>query len=124
MKKTTLVITLAIISIFLLVGCTTYSYESTEIETNVIKCEKGIFLPDEEYLAMANVCLAYKKAEMYEYYKKLANEHGNYTYNITISIDGTEYVIVRPEEYEVGSVITVVAKSRYANNKVVYVEYE
>ncbi len=112
--KTTLLI-LALITAIVLTGCASYSYEEATIDATVTKCVEGTFFPDEEYLAQANICLAFDKLEMYTYYMGLANANGKYDYKITLSYNGVETVVTRPDKYELGSIITINAQLEYAD---------
>ena len=124
MKKFTIAI-LAIICIFTFTACSAQTtIETREVEAIVVKCEKGIFMPHEEYLAEANICLAFKKLEAYAYFKKLANEHGAYQYNVTVELDGEEYTISRMETFEPGTTIILTATFTYSDEKLVHVKCE
>ena len=113
---------LVIICIFAFTACSTRTVETREIKATVVKCEKGTFMPHEEYLAEANICLAFKKMEAYVYYKQLADEHGSWQYNVTVQFEGNDYTISRMEAFEIGSIIPVTATFTYSGKELVYVE--
>ena len=124
MRKTIIAI-LVIISIILsLTACTNYTYERKELETPVISCEQGSFVLASEYVSIANMYLAQKKTAMYSMYMSLARTNGHYNYNVTISVDGENYVVVRSEEYKPGDTITVTARYGYADGELVNIEYD
>lgn len=108
MKKKMALVTVAILFVFMLVGCKeTPSYE--EIEAIVIQCEKGEFHPNEIYVSTANMYLAQENYELWSMYKSLADTNGTYDYNVTVSIDEGSYTatVVRKDQYEIGSTITI-----------------
>lgn len=77
-----------------------FSYAETEINTVVVECTKGNFLSTPTYFfttekSKLNFGTAYTAC------------NGYYEYNITVNIDGTNYVVMRTEEYAVGQKITV-----------------
>lgn len=116
---------LVIASIVLsLTACTNYTYESKEFETTVVSCEQGSFVLASEYLSIANMYLAQKKTVLYSMYMSLANSNGHYNYNITITVDGENHVVVRSEEYKPGDTITVTARYGYADGELVNVDYD
>ena len=115
---------LVIICIFTTTACSAHTTETREVEATVVKCEKGIFMPHEEYLAEANISLAFKKMEAYAYFKKLADEHGSWQYNVTVQFEGQEYIISRMEEFDVGTTLTVTATFTYSGEELLYVECE
>lgn len=123
MKKFSIII-LVIICIFATTACSSRTTETREVEATVVKCEKGTFMPHEEYLAEANICLAFKKLEAYAYYKELANQHGSWQYNVTVQFEGQEYIISRMEAFDVGTTLTVTATFTYAGDELVYVDCE
>lgn len=124
MRKTIVAI-LVITSIILgLTACTNYTYERKELETTVISCEQGSFILASEYVSIANMYLAQKKTAMYSMYMSLARTNGHYNYNITISVDGENYIVVRSEEYNPGDTITVTARYGYADGELVNIEYD
>ena len=123
MRKTFITFLVIILAIAALTGCTSYTYEDTEIEVTVISCKKGDLIPAPEYVSIANVYLAKGKTTLYTMYMNMARSNGTYNYNITVSIDGENYVIVRSEPYEVGQTLIVNAKYGYANGELVNVEY-
>lgn len=123
MRKTFITFLVIILAIAVLTGCTSYTYEDTEIEATVISCKKGDLIPAPEYVSIANVYLAKGKTTLYTMYMNMARSNGTYNYNITVSIDGENYVIVRSEPYEVGQTLIVNAKYGYANGELVNVEY-
>lgn len=124
MRNTTMIIVLALIAALMLTACAEYSYEEKTIEATVIACEEGTFFPEENYLAQANICLAFDKPEAYAYYMALANKHGHYDYHITISYNGVEAVIVRLDQYENGSTISLNATLEYADGVLVRIDCE
>lgn len=123
MRKT-LCILIGIIFILHLTGCATQTVVTEDIEVVVTNCEKGIFLPNEEYLAQANICLAFEKLAAYEYYKQLANEHGSYQYNISFEFEGATYQVSRMEEFAIGETITVTGTFTYSDQQIVYAKFE
>ena len=55
----------------------------------------------------------------------LARENGQYDYNITINIDGQDYVVVRFASYEPGESISVTRVDTYDdNNSLIKTEYK
>ncbi len=123
--RNTIIATLVIISmLFCLTACTNYTYESKKIETTVVSCEQGSFVLASEYVSIANVYLAQQKTAMYTMYMNLARSNGHYNYNITITIDGENHVVVRSEDYEPGDIITVTARYGYADGELVSIEYD
>ena len=121
MKK---IITLGIMVILsvLVTGCT--SVEKREMETEVIACEIGEYHPDEEDLRLSKVYLAQGNVAMYSTYKLSAERNGSYYYNITINIDGIDYIVERETEYEVGAYIIVEKVDTYENNQYIKTEYK
>ena len=124
MRKTTLIIILIIVMMLSMTACAEISYETKTIEATVVSCKEGTFFPEENYLAQANICLAFKKLEMYAYYKALADEHGHYDYHITISYNDVETVIVRLDQYEVGSTISLEATLEYSDGVLTKIDCE
>ena len=123
--RNTIIATLVIISILLsLTACTNYTYESKEIETTVISCKEGSFVLASEYVSIANMYLAQKKTAMYTMYMSLARTNGHYNYNITVTIDGENHVVVRSKEYTPGDIITIKARYGYADGELVSIEYD
>ena len=116
------IIFLAIIFVFNITACSSRTVETREVEATVVKCEKGTFMPHEEYLAEANICLAFKKMEAYAYYKQLATEHGSYQYNVTVLFEGEEYTVSRMEAFDTGTIIPVTATFTYSGDELVYVD--
>ena len=123
MRKTLITLIVIILTIATLAGCTSYTYENKEIEATVVSCEQGSFVLASEYVSIANVYLTQKKMSMYSMYMSLARSNGTYNYNITVSIDGENYVVVRSDSYEAGQTITVNARYGYADGELVNVEY-
>ncbi len=123
MKKFSIVV-LVIMLVFALAACSERTIETREVEATVVKCEKGVFMPHEEYLAEANICLAFKKMEAYAYYKQLADKHGSWQYNVTVLFEDKEYTISRMEMFEVGDIISVTATFTYVGEELVYIECE
>lgn len=123
MKQFVIVI-LVVVLTFALVACSKQTVEIREVEATVVKCEKGVFMPHEEYLAEANICLAFKKMEAYAYYKMLADDHGSWQYNVTVQFEGKQYTVSRMEEFDVGTLIPVTVTFTYAGEKLVYVDCE
>ena len=114
MKKFATIGTIIVLFALILTGCgEKYSYEQTELEAVVIKCEEGTYHPDESYMAIANMYLAQNNLGMWSMYMSLANTNGAYEYNVTIDIDGNNYTVIREEKYEVGQYITIVMVSTY-----------
>lgn len=124
MMKRFITAILAILCAFTLVACSTQTTETLETEAVVVKCEKGIFMPDEEYLAKANVSLAFKKMEAYVYFKNLANVHGSWRYNVTVEFEGEEYTISRMEEFEPGTIIPITAIFIYSDEELITTKCE
>ena len=124
MRKTIILILVIFISVVTLAACTSYTYETKEIEAIVISCEEGTLIPAPEYVSLANMYLIKKNTAMYTMYMNLAHANGTYNYNITINIDGENFVVVRSEKHEVGKSIVITAKYTYANDKLVIVEYD
>lgn len=124
MRNTTMIIVLALIAALMLSACAEYSYEDKTIEATVVACEEGTFFPEENYLAQANISLAFDKPEAYAYFMALANENGHYDYHITISYDGVEAIVVRLDQYEIGSTITLDARLEYSDGVLVRIECE
>ncbi len=122
MKKTTFVIIMFIAITLLFTGCANYSFEDKSVEATVIECKEGTFLPDEEYLNQANICLGFGKLEMYEYFMILANANGSYTYRVTVEYEGHIVTVTRHDEYEIGSKITVEARLGFTNGELVSFE--
>lgn len=124
MKKFFITI-LAIICIFMFSGCqSNTTVETRNVEVVVVKCEKGIFMPNEEYLAQANISLAFKKPEAYAYFKQLADQHGSYQYNVTVQFEGEEYTVSRMEAFETGCIIPVTATFIYSGEELLSVKCE
>ncbi len=123
MKKFTIII-MVIICIFTFTACSNRTVETREVEATVVKCEKGLFMPDEEYLAQANISLAFKKMEAYAYFKKLADENGSWQYNVTVQFEGEEYTISRMDAFDVGTIIPVTATFTYSDGDLLYVNCE
>ena len=123
MKKFIIAI-LVIICTFMFVACSAQTSETSEVEAIVVKCEKGVFMPHEEYLAQANISLAFKKMEAYVYFKNLADQHGSWQYNVTVQFEGEEYTISRMDAFDVGTVIPVTATFTYSDGNLIHVECE
>lgn len=115
---------LVIICIFSFAACSAQTVETHEVEAVVVKCEKGLFMPHEEYLAEANISLAFKKLEAYAYFKKLADEHGSWQYNVTVLFEGEEYTISRMDAFDVGTIIPVTVTFTFSGEELVYVKCE
>ena len=94
-----------------------------EFETSVIQCEEGTFYPDSSYLSLANTALALGDVSTYSAYVALANANGTYDYNITINIDGKDYIVERSEAYAVGAIILVTKIDYYENDILYKTEY-
>ena len=124
MRKTIILILVVLLTLTSFTACTSYTFESKEIEVTVISCEQGNLIPAPEYVSLANMYLIKKNTAMYTMYMNLAHTNGTYNYNITISIEGKDYVVVRQEEYEAGKAIVVTAEYCYANGELVNVEYD
>lgn len=122
--KRFVIVVMVITLVLTLAACSERTVETLEVDATVVKCEKGTFMPHEEYLAEANICLAFKKLEAYAYYKELANQHGSWQYNVTVQFEGGEYTISRMEAFDVGTVIPVTVTFTYAGEELVYVECE
>ena len=116
--------TLTILFVLVLTGCSTISYERSEIQSTVIECEKGTFHPNSYYQTKANTCLAEKNIVFWQMYNDLAEEHGSYDYNVTVNIDGTNYVVIRFEEYEIGEQIVIEKVDTYKDSQLEKTEYK
>lgn len=123
MRKTFIALLGIILTITMLTACTNYTFENKEIEATVVSCEKGDFVLASEYVAIANMYLGKDKFAMYTMYMNLARSNGTYNYNISICIEGENYVVVRSEPYEVGQTIQVNVQYSYADGELVNVEY-
>ena len=123
MRKTFIALLVIILTFTTLTACTNYTFENEEIEATVVSCEKGNFVLASEYVAIANMYLGKNKPSMYTMYMNLARSNGTYNYNISICIEGENYVVVRSEPYEVGQTIQVNVQYSYANGELVNVEY-
>ena len=115
---------LLILFLFVLIGCGSYSFEQKDIETTVIKCERGEFRPNTLYFVMSYLYYIQKDESMGNSYKDLAYEKGSYDYNITIEIDNTNYIITRSKQYEVGQIITVKEIKYYSGIRLINKKYQ
>ena len=117
---------LSLLCVFALTGCVEDDYEikESQIECVVLTCEKGSFKPNQAYWTMANKALADNDFNKYNYYRNLANAMGHYEYKITINVDGANREIIREEEHQVGSSISVKKKEYYDGLKLVKTEYK
>ena len=119
-----LVIVASFVLLFLVIENAPVTKEvEVEFETSVIQCEKGAFYPDSSYLSLANTALALGDISTYSAYVALANANGTYGYNITINIDGKNYIIEREEEHIVGEKILVTKIDYYENDRLYKTEY-
>ena len=108
--------TLGIIFLFTLTltGCgEKYSYEHTEFKTIVIDCEEGTYHPDASYMAIANMYLAQNNLGMWSTYMNLSYTQGAYDYDVTVSINGNNYTVIREQKYEIGEYITITMVNTY-----------
>ena len=124
MKKLLTLGTLTILFVLVLTGCSTISYEQTEIETTVVECIEGVFHPNSYYQTKANLCLAEKNLSSWQMYNNLAEEYGNYDYNVTVNIDGINYVVIRFEKYEVGDKIVITQVNTFQDSQLIKTEYK
>lgn len=125
MKKNATLGILVILFVFMLTGCgEKYSYKETEIQATVIQCEQGTFHPDSYYYSLANMYLSQKDYGMWNMYLTLANSNGKYDYNVIISINESNFTVVRSELYVVGQTITVTEVKTYNSNELVKIEYK
>lgn len=115
---------LTLLFVFVLTGCGNYSYEETQIETIVIQCEEGTYHPDPSYMTIANMYYSQKNYGLWTTYRNLAYSNGSYDYNITVNIEGVDYVIVRSEEYEIGQTIIITQKNTYKDSQLEKTEYK
>ena len=125
MRKTTLIIILIIAMMLSMTACAEISYETKTIEATVISCEEGTFFPEENYLAQANICLAFKKLEV-SVYRCEADCWDHFSYReedvLTISYNDVETVIVRLDQYEIGSTISLEATLEYSDGVLTRIE--
>ena len=124
MHKNLLIAVIAILVMCIFTGCATYTYETRDIEATVIECKQGTFLPEPDYLAKANICLANGAIPMYEMYYAKAKELGHYTYRVTFEVDGEKFTVTRDESYNVGDTFIVSATYTLANGEITYAEYK
>ena len=126
MKKYAALGTIYILFIFMLTSCCgeKYAYEKTEFEATVVKCEKGEFHPNAEYLATANMYQAQQNYSMWTMYSNLANINGTYDYIVTINIDDNNYTVIREEQYNCGETITITKINTYDGKKMINTEYK
>ena len=110
MKKVTsfVILLVMVLSIsFMFAGCANYTYETETVEVSVVTCEKGRYERNASYAALASQALIRKDTAKYAMYNSLANTTGTQKYNITIIIDGVEYVVERNDEIEPNTTIEV-----------------
>lgn len=124
MRKNIIFIFVIILVFSTLTACTSYTYETKEVEATVISCEKGTLIPAPEYVSLANMYLIKKNTAMYTMYMSLAHTNGTYNYNITITVDGENHTVVRNESYDVGETIIVNAEYAYADGEIVNIRYD
>lgn len=124
LKKLSLVF-LSLLCVFALTGCVEDEYEirESQIECVVVACEKGDFKPNQTYLTMSNTALAKNDFNKYNYYRNLAYAMGVQEYKITVNVDGSDHVLTKDKEYEVGSTISVKKKEYYDGSTLVKTEY-
>ena len=124
MKKIFTLGIIIVLSLLFVTGCSNYSIEEIELEATVVKCEQGRLHPDSSYSSLANNYLSQGNYSYYSMYNSLARQNGSYDYNITISIEGENHVVVRSTPYEAGDTITVTKKiTNDQNGDLVKIEY-
>lgn len=118
-------IILSIVLVCILTGCAEYTFEEKEIICTVKSCDEGTFVPNATYKALATSALAKKDITKFALYENLAQSTGKYEYEVTIiTFEGTEYVIIRNEAYEVGTEIVVKQKCSYCDGELIEIEYK
>lgn len=122
--KNLLIVVIVLFAMCMFTGCAEYTSETREIEATVIDCKQSTFLPEPNYLAKANICLANGAVEMYEMYYAKAKELGHYTYRVYFEVDGETFIVTRDENYNVGDTVIVSATYSMADGEVTYVEYK
>ncbi len=107
MAKKFYIALLILVVITFTAGCSE-SYEKTEIEVQVTKCEIGSYHKNVAYQNTASMYLMKKDYSMYNLYSQLANSNGYYDYFITFVLDdGTERTVIRSKAYGVGETIKI-----------------
>lgn len=110
-KKIIVLVLMLVVISFAMTGCSE-SYEDTEIEATVTKCEIGTFHKNDIYQGTANMYLTQKDLGMYNLYSQLAQSNGYYDYFITFATeDGAEHIVMRTKAYAVGEKITVTVRT-------------
>ena len=107
----------------LLTGCTSYSYEEYDVICEVKACDEGTFVPNAAYIALATKSLVDGDITKWSMYSNLANATGKYEYNVTVIIEGKEYIVTRNEFYEVGAEIIINKKCSYADGTLIEIQY-
>lgn len=116
-------IIMALTMVLALAGCAEYIYEEKEIICEVIKCDEGTFVPNAAYTALATKALVDGDITEWVVYSNLANSTGEYEYNVTVIIEGTEYILTRNEPYEEGTEILVKQNCSYCNGELFEITY-
>ena len=93
-----LFVVVMLFSLISLTGCSNTTSETETIEVMVVSCEKGRFVNNASYVAMANTALVNKQTAMYSTYMSLARSTGKQKYDVHFVVDGVEYDVERDEK--------------------------
>lgn len=107
MKKMISMVTVVMMLLFTLTGCSKNTTETVTLEATVVSCEEGTYHTNSTYSSTATMHLANGDYAQYNMYNTLANATGYYDYDITVSIGDEFHTIVRDKTYALGSTIYV-----------------
>ena len=124
MKRNMVLVVILVCIVSVLAGCANYEFKTSEVQAEVVKCEKSVLVPDQYYQTRAYAAMAKKDYTKWALYNSLAQSNGTQQYNVTVIIEGTEYTVSRDFSCEIGDMITVVRNDSYVNGELTTTEYQ
>ena len=110
--------------ISMLSGCANYEFKTSEVKAEVVKCEKSVFIPNQQYQTLAYAGMAKKDYTKWAMYNSLAQANGVQHYSVIVVIEGTEHTVSRDFSCDIGDMITVTRNDSYLNGELTTTEYQ
>ena len=124
MKRNMVLSFILVCIISMLSGCSNYEFKTSEVQAEVVKCEKSVFIPNQQYQTLAYAAMAKKDYTKWAMYNSLAQANGVQQYSVTVVIEGTEYIVSRDFSCEIDDMVTITRIDSYSNGEFITTEYQ